>query len=813
MRWKVLFGGLALLLAAVGGCKQPVFLTVEDLNQYSTAALPDHLVDDPHAGVEPVLLKSGAPATVLDPDRPLRYLSLAEAIATALEKGSVGNTNEFGNQSSLLTSQLSFGVLGGAAQLNGDPLFDQDIQFTGQGLTGSDAIRVLRLDPATVGAGIELALSRFDAVWSTSTTWNNTDRPVGTPSDIASTGGTVPNLVQQDVTASTGVYKPLPTGGVAGITFAVPYTYTNVRSVPINPSYRPDLQFSFEQPLLQGFGVEINEMRPSLLTPILPVHSGLFNGQPTPEGILITRVRFDQQRADFERNLNFMVLNVEIAYWNLYNAYWSLYSAEQALRQAYEAWKISKAKYESGQIPIGDLAQARGTYEQFRGNRLLTMNTVLDAERSMRGMMGLQMEDCTRLVPTDTPTLAPYQPDWCSSWDECMANLPELALCREEIKANQMNVLVQRNTLLPDLRFTATYDFNALGDRLDGGGTSPENALGQLASDHFNNWAVGLKLNVPIGFRAAQSNLRVAELKLARSYEFLKHTELKAERQLGLQFRRLTTTYELIKVRRAQREAFAEQLKARFQEFLAGRQGATLDRLLEAQKSWADALATEFVAIRDYNCVIVAFEASRGTNLRRNNIIISEGAVPAAAQKRAVEHQRERELAIPLRERAVPNLIPLEQSSAPLEASLGNTPDRIPDLATLWKKDPPLKDAPALPHVDAILAGYNNGPGGTVQNPTPAVQTGNPVVPIIYKPLPTGGIVGGVPVTTPYAVRSSNSEQGSVPAISTSKAPSVYMGAPEKEMTPASGLKPMIETQSTPAVLLEPPPSMAGKTP
>jgi hypothetical protein len=49
--------------------------------------------------------------------------------------------------------------------------------------------------------------------------WNNTDRPVATPSDVASTGGTVPNLVQQDVTPSTGIYKPLPTGGVAGITF------------------------------------------------------------------------------------------------------------------------------------------------------------------------------------------------------------------------------------------------------------------------------------------------------------------------------------------------------------------------------------------------------------------------------------------------------------------------------------------------------------------------------------------------------------------------------------------------------------------
>ena len=52
------------------------------------------------------------------------------------------------------------------------------------------------------------------------------------------------------------------------------------------------------------------------------------------EGILITRIRFDQARAEFERNINFMVINVEFAYWTLYGSYWTLYSREQALRQA-----------------------------------------------------------------------------------------------------------------------------------------------------------------------------------------------------------------------------------------------------------------------------------------------------------------------------------------------------------------------------------------------------------------------------------------------------------------------------------------------
>jgi outer membrane protein TolC len=790
MRWKLLFGGLALLLSTLGGCKQPVYLTVEDHEHYASIMPPD-LENKPNFGAEPIIHQSPVPATVLDPDRKLRYLPLAEAIATALEQGNVGSRNLFfliqgGN------SPLSFGVAGGASSVGNDPYQEQDITFTGTGLTGSDGIRVLRLDPATVGAGIEQALSKFDAIWSSSANWNTTDRPVATASDLFSAGGAgsgITAINEQDVTVSTGIYKPLPTGGIAGITFSTAYTDTNLPTL-VNPSYRPTLQFGFEQPLLQGFGTEINELRPTHPDQFSILNPGLFsqfNASPTPEGILVTRIRFDQQRADFEANVNFMVMNVEIAYWNLYNAYWSLYASEQAVRQAYEAWKISIAQFQAGRVDSSVLAQARGTYEQFRGNRLVTMATVLDAERSLRGMMGLPADDCTRLVPTDTPTITPYQPDWCTSWQECMANLPELALCREDVKANQMNVILQKNNLLPDLRFTATYDINSLGSQLDGSGSA--NAFGNLASDHFNNWAVGLRLNVPIGFRTAQSQLRVAQLRLARSYEFLKNTELKSERILALFYRRLVSEYELIKIRRSQREAFADQLKSKFQKFLAGQKDVTLDVLLEAQRQWADALAIEYQVIRDYNLVIVAFETARGTNLRRNNVIISEGALPVAAQKRAVEHERERDKAILLRERA---LAPagIDEKPPPVQMEGVITPGHPPSIVNLWQADPPLKDAPELPLVNAIPGPKNSSVpvGYTV----PAPQSGAPVVPAVLQ--------SGPGKSEPLPI---------LPAISTSTAPPVSMGQPDQTTKKTSSeLQPLGDSQAPAATLMAPPPSL-----
>ena len=66
--------------------------------------------------------------------------------------------------------------------------------------------------------------------------------------------------------------------------------------------------------------------------------SSINGRQSIGTGIIIARLRFEQQRAEFERRVNFMLLNVEAAYWNLYSAYVSLYSTDTALRMAYEVY-------------------------------------------------------------------------------------------------------------------------------------------------------------------------------------------------------------------------------------------------------------------------------------------------------------------------------------------------------------------------------------------------------------------------------------------------------------------------------------------
>src|SRR5262249_19954199 len=155
-----------------------------------------------------------------------------------------------------------------------------------------------------------------------------------------------------------------------------------------------------------------------------------------------------------------------------------------------------------------------------------------------------------------------------------------------------------KNTLLPDLRFAATYDVTSLGNRLDGA-QATDNAFRGLSSNRFNDWSLALRLNVPIGFRDANTNVRISRLNLARQFLVLKEEEERTKSFLIQQYRRIYEKYALLETRRAQRDSFAEQVRVRFALFAVGKE--TVDRLLEAQRFWANALATEYAAVVDYN--------------------------------------------------------------------------------------------------------------------------------------------------------------------------------------------------------------------
>jgi outer membrane protein TolC len=649
-RWQRWVAAVVLSAGAAGlsGCTKPLYMTPETQYLATSVGLPNDLATNPNITATPDVSDHKPPPTVLDANREPRYMTLQEAMAIALERGTRGQASAF------LFQNFNLGTSGLQSGFNAS--FNDDlVQFAGRGIQGDDSIRAFALDPAIVAADVEGALAKFDARFTASMTWQKRDQAVANIFN---------NFNNGDFAAfSAGLVKPLPTGGTAGIT--VENNYSRLGAVPggfavINPSYTPSITFRVEQPLMRDYGVDINQL--------LPQHPGStqFPGfRPTggrAEGILISRIRSDQARAEFERECNFLVFNVELAYWGLYGRYYTKYASEQALRQAYVTWEQLRQLQAAGLQTKQGVAQARAQFEDFRLQYLVALQNVLEGERRLRGILGLPLEDGTRIVPADTPVLAPYKPDWNSSLVEALNNRPELRMARQELKVQQLNVMIQHNNVRPDLRLFGSYNVNGIGNRLDGPGPiptvdpltgtisdQPGNAFGSLVDNRFNNWEIGIRYDVPLGNRDAHASLKVAQLNLARSHVVLKNQERKAELFLGSLYQQLAAYHEQIRLQEVRRQALGEQLSGQFERVKIGKD--PLIQLLDAQRAFTGSIQAEADAVVSYNIAIAGFHLAKGTILPYNNISISEGPLPAAVAERAADHHAARAAALKLRER------------------------------------------------------------------------------------------------------------------------------------------------------------------
>jgi outer membrane protein TolC len=533
-----------------------------------------------------------------------------------------------------------------------------NFQFEGE------TVRILSLGPATGYTNIELQLSRFDAQWVSSINFSATDslqQGLQSFQNGSSTG------------FASSFVKALPTGGTANISFLTDYRLLS--SPPtgsfgvLNPSYTSRLVFGFDHPLWRDYGVDINQMlerqpSSSAFSPIPGVHQGAVAGRRAGltqfvanDGILVARIKYDQRKAEFERHINALVLNAEVAYWRQLQAQGTLASSTLVLDIALKLWAQSLQRLNVGAIAPPEFYQVDGLVHELRVQRETALADVLEAERNLRRIVGLPLEDGTRLVLVTPPAKAQYQPNYQAAVNDALVLRPELTLAREELRIAHIKMLLSKNLLKPDLHLAAQYSPVGFGTRLDGDGVftdeagkdHPSNAFRSLASTHFNDWSIGLILNVPLGYRAEMANIRQARLNLAQQYYVLKENEDRAKSYVTQQYQQIAKWYSLIEKQIARRKAFKNSVDKQIESITAGRSKLDLN-IVDAIRRFAEAINGEYDAISEYNIALARFEWGKGTILHNNNVYLSEGPLPACAQVRAVDHENRRTKARVLRD-------------------------------------------------------------------------------------------------------------------------------------------------------------------
>ena len=120
-----------------------------------------------------------------------------------------------------------------------------------------------------------------------------------------------------------------------------------------------------------------------------------------------------------------------------------------------------------GRGTVADVAEAAQRLEQFNLDLVTRTSDVITTERQLRNILGLPPADNRRIIPVTPPTEARLEPDWDASLAQMLNFQPDIVQQQILVRVAELQFLIARNQLLPQLNFNALYQFNGLGQQLD----------------------------------------------------------------------------------------------------------------------------------------------------------------------------------------------------------------------------------------------------------------------------------------------------------------------------------------------------------
>lgn len=490
------------------------------------------------------------------------------------------------------------------------------------------------------GTGVEAALSEFDAQLDISTTWAKTDRP----QNSSFTAFQPPVLLQDAGQYTAGISKNTADGSTFGIRNNTLYTSSN-QPVRVSPAdWETNFEAFFNRPLLQGAGTQVNR-----IAGLQSFEQYAANGSNPIDGVVIARINTDQTLADFEGGVRNLMRDVEQSYWQLYFAYRDLEARKMGRDSALETWKKVSALYKEGAEggSADREAQSRAQYFQFKAAVEQGLTDLYRSEARLRFVMGLAMSDGRLIRPGDEPTTAQVSFDWSSIHGESQIRRVELRKQKWEIKKRELELIAARNNLLPRLDAFGTYRWLGMGEDLinsnggPGGFVDGSNAFTSLTTGNFQEWEVGARFSLPIGFRRQLSGVRHHQLLLARDRAIMQDLELEISHQLGDSLRDVDLNYTLTQTNFNRRVAAEREVEAVEAVYEAGR--VTLDLLLDAQRRRAEAESAYYRALTDYNLSVLEVHYRKGSLLDYNGVYLAEGPWPGKAYFDAMRRARQRD--------------------------------------------------------------------------------------------------------------------------------------------------------------------------
>lgn len=498
-------------------------------------------------------------------------------------------------------------------------------------------------------AGLGTAAQSFDPLLTSFTQWSRRSFPINNPF-LAGTGTLAQTAItDQTSTANFQYSQGFSTGTAYQITFNNSRSSTSNPSTFLNPSVQSSMNFSFQQPLLDGLGFVSNKR-------------------------FLRLARNNKRIADlaFQDQVINTVSAVQNLYWDLVFAREDVKVKQRSVELAEKLYNDNKRQVEIGTLAPIEVVRAEAEVARTRQDLIVSQTFLLQQQTLMKNALTKNSMDATvltvEIVPTDSitkPTELPVIP-LPEAVNEAWEKRPDIRQAKIDLESRNITTRAARNAMLPTLTLSGQFggtglsgnalattstltgfSANTLSPLVDANGipiliggqpvfagravnttTSTiipagfPDAFGTVKDFRFPNYSVALNLQIPIRNRAAQADNAQAQLEERQSETRVRQLQNNIVVQVRNAQIALEQTKARVEAAQKSRELQERTLDAEQKKYQLG--ASTIFFVIQAQRDLAAAQSAEVNALAQLLKSKVEFERALGRTLETNRISMAD---------------------------------------------------------------------------------------------------------------------------------------------------------------------------------------------
>ena len=463
---------------------------------------------------------------------------------------------------------------------------------------------------------------------------------VKTPISSFLSGGSNGAVTQADYTGTVRLEGLSPKGGGSyRLDLSSIRLTSNNQFAALNPQYPSALTFNFTQPLLRSFRIDNSRRQIQILK----------------KNLSLSDVQFRQRAID-------TITNVQRAYWDLVFALRNLQVQRDAVHDARTQLEHNKRLVSEGQLAPIDIVAADAQVTGFEQALFSALEDVSRAENSLKSLIAQNAGASiwtASIVPTDSVDLTAPEISLPEAMKLAKDNRPELQQSNLAREINGIDQSYYRDQTKPEIDLIGSYGVVGLAGSVSANSINPflsttqirdrVNVLSQLAGlpllpvppaqtfpsdliggygqsldnlllNRFNNFRVGVSVNLPLRNRTAQAQLGRALVegqRIATQREQLEQT-IQVDVRNALQVVR--SAEARLRAAAANRSASEQQYESEKRKLDAGQ--STVFLVLDRQTALTNARGNELRAQTDLNKAIADLQRATGNALTVNSIVV-----------------------------------------------------------------------------------------------------------------------------------------------------------------------------------------------